>query len=91
MTARGAPSVPPRRRSGLGLRSAGPFERGIAAEVADLGDALLELAIGWLLSLDPVASVITGATKPAQIHANAEASTWRLTPDELTAVGAIGA
>jgi len=25
---------------------------------------LLELAIGWLASLGPVASVITGATKP---------------------------
>jgi len=61
------------------------------AFAAERGRSLLELAIGWLLSLDPVASVITGATKPAQIHANAEASTWRLTPDELTAVGAIGA
>jgi aryl-alcohol dehydrogenase-like predicted oxidoreductase len=52
---------------------------------------LLELAIGWLLSLGPVATVITGATKPEQIQTNAAASTWRLTDDELAAVGVIGA
>jgi aryl-alcohol dehydrogenase-like predicted oxidoreductase len=51
---------------------------------------LLELAIGWLLSLDPpVASVITGATKPEQIRANAAASTWHLSDEELTAVATI--
>jgi aryl-alcohol dehydrogenase-like predicted oxidoreductase len=52
---------------------------------------LLELAIGWLLSLGPVATVITGATKPEQIQTNAAASTWRLTDDELAAVAMIGA
>jgi aryl-alcohol dehydrogenase-like predicted oxidoreductase len=52
---------------------------------------LLELAIGWLLSLDPpVASVITGATKPEQIQTNVAASTWRLSDEELTAVATIG-
>jgi aryl-alcohol dehydrogenase-like predicted oxidoreductase len=51
---------------------------------------LLELAIGWLLSLDPpVASVITGATKPEQIQTNVAASTWRLSDEELTAVATI--
>jgi len=48
--------------------------------------SLLELAIGWLASLDPVASVITGATKSEQIQSNAEASTWRLTGEELAEV-----
>jgi aryl-alcohol dehydrogenase-like predicted oxidoreductase len=48
--------------------------------------SLLELAIGWLTSLDPVASVITGATKPEQIQSNAEAATWRLTGEELAEV-----
>jgi aryl-alcohol dehydrogenase-like predicted oxidoreductase len=48
--------------------------------------SLLELAIGWLASLDPVASVITGATKPEQIQTNADASTWRLTGEELAEV-----
>jgi aryl-alcohol dehydrogenase-like predicted oxidoreductase len=53
------------------------------------GRTLLELAIGWLLSLDPVASVITGASRPEQIEANVAASTWRLSAEELAAVSAI--
>jgi len=60
------------------------------AFAAAQGRSLLELAIGWLLSLAPVTSVITGATKPEQILANAAASTWRLSDDELTAVATIG-
>lgn len=56
---------------------------------ADHDRTLLELAIGWLASLGPVASVITGATKPEQIHANAASSGWRLTEDELRQVAAI--
>jgi aryl-alcohol dehydrogenase-like predicted oxidoreductase len=56
---------------------------------ADHDRTLLELAIGWLASLGPVASVITGATKPEQIRANAAASGWRLTEEELAAVTAI--
>jgi aryl-alcohol dehydrogenase-like predicted oxidoreductase len=54
------------------------------------GRTLLELAIGWLLSLTPVATVITGATSPEQIRTNAAASTWRLTDEELAAVASIG-
>ena len=50
---------------------------------------LLELAIGWLLSLGPVASVITGASRPEQIEANVAASTWRLSAAELAAVSAL--
>ncbi len=53
---------------------------------AEKDRSLLELAIGWLASLDPVASVITGATKPEQIQSNAEATTWRLTGEELAEV-----
>ena len=62
-----------------------------AAFAAERGRSLLELAIGWLLSLEPVATVITGATTPEQIQANVAASTWRLTDDELAAVAAISA
>jgi aryl-alcohol dehydrogenase-like predicted oxidoreductase len=50
---------------------------------------LLELAIGWLLSLPPVATAITGATKPEQIMANVAAAEWRLTEDELQQLAAI--
>ena len=56
---------------------------------ADNDRTLLELAIGWLLSLPPVAPVITGATKPEQIMANVAAAEWRLTEDELRQVAAI--
>jgi aryl-alcohol dehydrogenase-like predicted oxidoreductase len=36
-----------------------------------------------------VASVITGATKPEQIQGNVDASTWRLTGEELAEVEAL--
>jgi len=54
------------------------------------GHPLLELAIGWLLSLRPVATVIKGATTPEQIRTNAAASTWLLTEDEMAAVAEVG-
>lgn len=38
--------------------------------------SILELAFGWLLARSPVASVIAGATRPAQIRANAAAAGW---------------
>jgi aryl-alcohol dehydrogenase-like predicted oxidoreductase len=53
---------------------------------AERDRTLLELAIGWLASLRSVASVITGATKPEQIQANAAAAGWRLTDQELAEV-----
>ena len=53
------------------------------------GHTLLELAFGWLLSHDPVSSVIAGATKPEQAVQNAAASTWRLTPEERADVNAL--
>lgn len=45
---------------------------------AQHGRTMLELAFGWLLSHPPVASVIAGATSPAQIRSNAESAGWRL-------------
>ena len=50
------------------------------------GRTLLELAFSWLLSRRVVASVIAGATTPAQVRANAAAATWRLTPPDLAEV-----
>ena len=46
------------------------------------GHTLLELAISWLVSNPVVPSVISGATKPEQVHANAAAAGWKLTADE---------
>jgi aryl-alcohol dehydrogenase-like predicted oxidoreductase len=41
------------------------------------GASLLEVAIGGLLATPALASVIAGATKPEQVHANAAASRWQ--------------
>jgi aryl-alcohol dehydrogenase-like predicted oxidoreductase len=55
---------------------------------AGRGHSLLELAIAGLASRPGVASVIAGATSPAQVAANAVAGDWRLTPAELTEIPA---
>ncbi|MCB1217098.1 aldo/keto reductase [bacterium] len=50
---------------------------------ADQGITLLELAHGWLLRHECVASVISGATKPEQAVANAAAGAWRASASQL--------
>jgi aryl-alcohol dehydrogenase-like predicted oxidoreductase len=51
---------------------------------ADAHDVtLLDVAVGGLLAVKPVASVIAGATKPEQVRANAAAGAWTPTADEL--------
>ena len=62
----------------------------LAAVRRGAGHTLLELAFAWLLALPPVASVIAGATKPEQVHANAAAgsSGWHLTEADLAALPA---
>lgn len=47
------------------------------------GHSLLELAFSWLAVQPAVASVIAGATSPEQVRANAAASSWKLSPEEL--------
>jgi aryl-alcohol dehydrogenase-like predicted oxidoreductase len=44
---------------------------------------ILDVAIGGLLAVDPVVSVIAGATKAEQVRANAAAGAWEPSPDEL--------
>jgi aryl-alcohol dehydrogenase-like predicted oxidoreductase len=58
----------------------------LTAFASAAGRTLLELAVGWLLSQDGVASVIAGATSPEQLVANVEASTWHLTIEEMAAL-----
>lgn len=53
------------------------------------GHTLLELAFAWLLAHPVVASVIAGATKPEQIHANAATAEWRLTDADLAEIDAL--
>ena len=64
------------------------FDRIEAMErfATDRGHTLLELAFGWLLANGSVASVIAGATSPAQIEANAVAASWMLDPATLAAL-----
>lgn len=51
------------------------------------GHSVLELAFAWLLAQNGVASVISGATSPAQVAANVAAgNAWRLTGADLAAV-----
>ena len=50
------------------------------------GHTLLELAMSWLLARPTVASVITGATSPEQVSANAHAAHWKLTESELSEI-----
>lgn len=53
------------------------------------GHTILELAFSWLLAKPAVASVIAGATKPEQIHANAAAPNWQLSAADLAEIDAL--
>jgi len=53
------------------------------------GHTILELAFSWLLSHQPVASVIAGASKPDQVRTNAKAADWQLSADDLARIDAI--
>lgn len=53
------------------------------------GHSLLELAFAWLLALQPVASVIAGATSPEQVRANVAARAWELDASDLAELGAL--
>ena len=51
------------------------------------GVSLLEVAIGGLLAMPAVTSVIAGATKPEQVRANVAAGAWEPSEDDLAALG----
>ena len=52
----------------------------------DRGHEVSELAVAWLLGHPVVCSVIAGATTPDQVAANARATEWALTADEVAAL-----
>ncbi len=56
------------------------------AEAAGL--TMVQLALAWVLREPNVASAITGASRPAQVHANVEASGVELAADVLEAIDA---
>ncbi len=68
---------------------------GIAEKLGDFaaarGRSMLELAFSWLLSREPVTSVIAGATKPEQVEQNVKAGGWKLTAEELAEIDRITA
>lgn len=48
----------------------------LSAFAAARGKGILDVAVAWLLGQKSVASVISGATSPDQVKANAAAATW---------------
>ncbi|HVH52211.1 MAG TPA: aldo/keto reductase [Gaiellaceae bacterium] len=50
---------------------------------------LLDVAIGGLIAMPAITSVIAGATKPAQVRANAKAGEWEPTANDLAALRAL--
>ena len=61
----------------------------LAAWAEEHDVSLLDVAIGGLLAVRPVVSVIAGATKPEQVRANAAAGNWEPSADELAAIRAL--
>jgi len=51
--------------------------------------SLLDVAIGGLLGQPAVACVISGATKPEQVRANAAAGEWQPSDDDVAALNAL--
>jgi aryl-alcohol dehydrogenase-like predicted oxidoreductase len=59
------------------------------AYAAEQGVSLLHVAIGGLLAQPAVSSVIAGATKPEQVHANVAAAEWEPNPSDLAPVDSL--
>jgi aryl-alcohol dehydrogenase-like predicted oxidoreductase len=53
---------------------------------AERGVPLLSVAIGGLAGMPAVASVIAGATRPEQVHANVAAGEWEPSAEDLAAL-----
>lgn len=53
------------------------------------GRTLLELALGWLLAQDGIASVPVGASDAAQVTANIDSISWKPSAEELAAIDRI--
>ena len=50
------------------------------------GHSVTELAFAWLLAQPEIASVIAGATQPAQVDENVAAGNWKLSRDDFEAL-----
>jgi aryl-alcohol dehydrogenase-like predicted oxidoreductase len=56
---------------------------------AERGLSLVQVAIGGLLARGAVSSVIAGATRPQQVHANAAAAAWTPGEDDLAELNSV--
>ncbi len=56
---------------------------------AERGHTMTELAVAWLLAQPQIASVISGATAPEHVAANAKGAEWTLSADEMAEVDQI--
>jgi aryl-alcohol dehydrogenase-like predicted oxidoreductase len=61
----------------------------LQAYAGERGVSLLELAVGGLLTMPAVTSVIAGATKPEQVRANVEAGAWEPSAEDVVALNAL--
>ena len=61
----------------------------LSAWAQEQGVSLLDVAVGGLAAVSPVVSVIAGATKPEQVHANAAAGEWVPTAEQLEELQAL--
>jgi aryl-alcohol dehydrogenase-like predicted oxidoreductase len=50
------------------------------------GLSMVEMALAWVLRREELASAIIGATRPEQVHTNADASGVELSADVLEAI-----
>jgi aryl-alcohol dehydrogenase-like predicted oxidoreductase len=67
------------------------FDRVEALETyaSERGASLLEVAVGGLIAMPAVSSVISGATRPDQVRANAQAAEWVPSDADLAALRAL--
>jgi len=56
---------------------------------AACGHSLLELAFSWLLARPAVASVVAGASTPAQLEQNLRSTEWALSPEDMARIDTI--
>ncbi|MHA1108391.1 MAG: aldo/keto reductase [Alphaproteobacteria bacterium] len=61
----------------------------LEAFCAERDHSLLELAISWLAAQPAVPCVIAGVTRPEQVAANARATEWKLSVDDLAEIDRI--
>jgi aryl-alcohol dehydrogenase-like predicted oxidoreductase len=70
---------------------AGQWDRAEALQryAEERGISPLDVAVGGLLAMPAVTSVIAGATKPEQVRANVAAGAWEPNPDDVEALRAL--